>query len=148
MTGPASEGDMLIHSHSHSPCHGKESQRSWPPPVLCRLLSKGSLNEVCWRLKDEKKQTDLCRTPPAPAPMKNARGLSRTICDAVSSFFGFSGAPSWVGAGMGSEKSSFASVHMKIHNDKSDGTTKERSQVAIWMSSSTLWHRLKTPFQK
>lgn len=32
---------------------------------------------------------------------------------------------------MGSEKSGLTSVQMKIHDDESDDTSKERSQVAI-----------------
>lgn len=42
------------------------------------------------------------------------------------------------GVGMRSEKSGLTLVQMKICDDKSDDTSKERSQVAIWVSQAIL----------
>lgn len=57
-------------------------------------------------------------------------GLSLAICDAGSPSLGVAALFFSQGVGMGSEKSGLTSCQTKIRDDKSDETSKERSQVA------------------
>ncbi len=89
MTWPATEGHANPFPQS---CHSKEPQRWWPPPALCKPLSGGSLNKVCWKVYRLPKNlsgislhSDL---KGKTSPVKNVRGLSRAICDAGSLSFG------------------------------------------------------------